>query len=130
MTQKKKQSKKNPINVQLTKDDLKELLVVLKDFMTEEITLQNKKVFLNQCEMDRRIIKLEIVENNHRKEIHKLKLHCLHDDKLNRIECCSSPGYFYAAVYVCTRCGRENRKTKFDLTRKEEKALRNLGVKI
>lgn len=127
---KQKQTKKQPIKVQLSKDDLKELLVVLKDLMSEEITIRDKRFLLNQHEIDRRITNLEYVENNHRKEIHRLKQHCLHDDKLNRIEYYTISGAFLAVVYKCKRCGRENRKTRIDLSRKEKRALRKLGVKI
>lgn len=56
MTQKKKQPKKEQIKVQLSKNDLTELLVVLKDFMTEEI-------FAN--------FRMEI---NHRMEIFNLRI--------------------------------------------------------
>ena len=126
----KKTKKTSPINVQLSKDDLKELLVILKDFMLEEISRRDKMLFLNQSEMSERIRLLEIVENNHRREIHKLKLHCLHDDKLDHIEYCTTSGDFLAAIYKCKRCGKENRRTWVYLSRKEEKALRKLGVKI
>ena len=130
MTQKKKQ----PIKVQLSKDDLKELLVVVKNFVYEsvltELHRQNKRVFLNCSELDKRIQLLEMVENNHRREIHKLKLHCLHDDILDHIEYYTTSGNFLAAVYKCKRCGRENRRTWVYLSRKEKKALRKLGVKI
>ena len=127
---KKKPTKKQLIKVQLTKDDLKELLIVLKDFMTEEITLRNKKVFLNQCEMDRRITSLEIVENSLRKKIHKLKQLCLHDDGLDNIEYYTISGHFLAANFKCKCCGRVDRKTWYFLTKKEKKALKKLGVKI
>ena len=126
-----KQTKKKPsINVRLSKEDLIELLRKLKDFTTEEISIQNKRLFLNQTEMANRIYHLEMVENNHRKEIHKLKLHCLHDDKLDHIEYYTTSGNFLAAIYKCKQCGRENKRTRGDLSRKEKKALRKLGVKI
>lgn len=128
MKNKSQKSAKQPINVQLSKDDLKELLVVLKDFMSEEISIRNKRLFLNQSEMDRRITTLEIVENSHRKEIQKLKQHCSHDDKLDHISYSRATGMFLAAVYKCKWCGREDWKNI--LTRKEEKSLRKLGVEL
>ena len=126
----KQPKKKQPINVQLSKKDLTELFVALKDFMTEEISLHNKRLFLNQSEMEKRIYSLEIVENSRRKEIQKLKLCCSHDDRLDRIEYYPISGNVLAAVYKCERCGRENKRTRGDLSRKEKKALRKLGVKI
>ena len=127
----KQTKKKQPvINVQLSKKDLTELFVVLKDFMTEEISLQNKMLFSNQSEMGERIRLLEIVENNHRRELQKLKQCCLHDDRLDRIEYYSISGNFLAAIYKCKRCGGENKRTRGDLSRKEKKGLRKLGAKI
>ena len=122
--------KKKPINVQLSKEDLKELLTVLKDFMLEEMFLQNKGIILKQSLMLTRINALEMVENNHRKEIHKLKQHCSHEDEFVCVLYAKFSADFAAADYRCKRCGRETRKYKDDLTKKEKKSLQNLGVKI
>jgi len=128
--------------VRLSKDDLGELLVVLRNFILEELQItirevvlaelsrQSQRLFLNSSENAKRITALEIVENNHWKEIRKLKLHCLHDDKLDHIEYYTTSGNFLAAIYKCKRCGRENRRTWVYLSRKEKKALKKLGVKI
>ena len=117
MTQKKKQ----PISVQLTKDDLKELLVILKNFMTKEI------------------FKTFQMEVQHRMDCHNLRIlnlektivqHCVHDDKLDYIEYYTTSGAFLAANYKCKRCGKVNRKTWLYLSRKEKKGLKKLGVEI
>ena len=128
MTQKKKQ----PINVQLSKEDLVELLRTIKDFTTEEISHRSGRLFLNQHEMDRRITDLEIVENSRLKETFalKLKLRCSHDNRLDHISYSLITGNFLAAVYKCEKCGLEDRKARYFLTRKEKRALRKLGVKI
>ena len=134
MKQTKKQPKKQPINVQLSKDDLKELLVVLKDFMLEEISRRDKMLFLNQSEIDKRVQRLEMVENTHRTEIHKLKQCCSHDDRFPSLSFSTDRNsglpLFLALNYKCNRCGRMIEKRPWDLSRKEEKALKKLGVKI
>ena len=134
----KQTKKKQPINVQLSKDDLKELLVVVKSFVYEsvlaELSRQNKRVFLNCSELDKRITTLEIVENNHRAEIHKLKQHCAHDTQFDSIGCFTSRNggrtNFLTLIYKCTQCGLKFEKHSWQLSRKEKKAIRILGVKI
>jgi hypothetical protein len=139
----KKQTKKQPINVQLSKNDLKELLVVLKDLIrnssenakriAEIVDRENRNattISNNLSKMDMRITTLEIVEESHSKEIHKLKQHCLHDDKFDRVEYYTFIEGFSAAIYKCERCGREDRKAWSGLSRKEKKGIKLLGIKI
>lgn len=138
-TKKKPQKlEKRPIKVQLSKDDLKELLTVLKNFMYEKILVelnrQNKRVFLNCSELDKRVSNLEIVENNHRAEIHKLKQRCVHDTQFDSISCFTSHNdgrtNFLTLIYKCTQCGLKFEKHSWHLSRKEKKAIRILGIKI
>jgi hypothetical protein len=98
--------------------------------MSEEISVRDKRLIVNQFEMDKRITTLEVVENSHRKEIHRLKQHCLHDDKLDCIHYSGVTGAFLHIVYKCKLCKREYQTSWAFLSRKERKGLRKLGVKI
>lgn len=124
-----KSTKKQPINVQLSQEDLVELLTTVKMFMADELSVQTRRIFLNQMEMGRRINTLEINDKSRRGEINKLKPHCVHEDRLDSLSYLNS-GIFHAAVYKCKRCGRENQKTWYYLSQKERRALRKLGVKL
>ena len=130
-----KLTKKQPISVQLSKDDLKELLIVVKNFTYEnilvELNRQNKRVFLNCSELDKRVSNLEMVENNHRKEIHKLKQCCSHDDRFKSVWYSSwNPGEVLGGNYECIGCKRIITKTTILLSWREKRALRKLGVQI
>ena len=133
MTQMKKKSpkstKKQSTKVQLSKQDLTELLMVLKDFLFEEISIQHKRLFLNQSMMEKRITSLEIIGNNHRNEIRILKQGCIHKYNLNRFVYSKTTGNLLVAVYMCNRCKKELHKNWFHMSRKEKKVLRKLGVK-
>lgn len=133
MTQTKKKSqkstKKQPIKVQLSKDDLKELLVVLKNFIQEELQgLYRVHDHRLDCH-NGRIISLERIENNHRKEIQRLKQHCLHNGKFTHVTY-SENGDVISIDYKCKWCGQEYFLYPSGLARKEKRALRKLGVKI
>ena len=183
-----KSEKEQPIKVQLSKDDLKELLTVLKNFIVDELLCyrkqdtqrfivlelsqarlkseirerilgelnrQRQRLFLNSSENAKQIMKikareeknaviisneilghsrrintLEIVEDSHRKELHKLKQHCAHEDKLDHINYGRASGTILTVTYKCVRCKREDDKMLYRLSRKEKRALRRLGVKI
>jgi len=122
-----KQTKKQPINVQLSKDDLKELLRVLKNFMVEEISGHSRMMTHRMDCHNQRIVRLERLTNDHKlKQISC----CYHDDKLKSLVYLETTGSFLALKYKCEICGREYDKPYWFFSRKEKKALRNLGVKI
>ena len=125
----KKQTKKQPINVQLSKDDLKELLTVLKNFLVEEL--------LNFHKRDaERILNLEIAQAYLKSEIRGLKtlpipnqiLHCAHEYKFSRAVYSSSTDACYGIVYICKWCKRERTVYKSSLSWREKRGLRKLGV--
>ncbi len=123
----KKQPKKKSINVQLTKDDLKELLVVLKNFMVEEIS-GHSRVTTHRIDChNSRITQLERIELYQKP---KRILHCAHEDKLDCITYSRKAGTFLTVDYKCMWCGRVDTKMLYRLTRKEKRALRRLGVKL
>ena len=128
---KKKSEKEQPINVQLTEDDLTELLVVIKDFMSEEISDRNKRIFLNQSEMHSRIISLEGKER--RRESKELKQipSCPHKiSAFQSVQYIGKTSALSSVTYKCESCGLEELKIPCFLTRKEKKALKNLGVRV
>lgn len=125
----KKQPKKKPIKVQLPKDDLKELLVVLKDFMAEEIFVNYK------------------LDTNHRMDCHNRRIteleRCLRQPKIERVSLCSHEDRFKSVWYSsrnlggvlglhyeCIRCKRIITKPTLLLSWREKRVLRKLGVKI
>ena len=121
------QKKEHPIKVQLSKDDLKEVVVVVKNFVyesvLEELHRQNKKVFLNCSELDKRVSKLEIIENNHRMEISILK---------EQLSCSVKTGHRflvdgihdYTTTFRCFKCDLRYEKAHHILDRKEKKLLK------
>jgi len=118
---KKKEPKKQQIKVQLSEDDLKELFIMLKNFLQEEIGLR-------------------LLDTNHRIEMLQRRVTasetprrvyvCKHIDKLDGISYSGLTMYFVSVNYKCTLCGRVNQKMWFSLSRKEKRALRKLGVEI
>ncbi len=123
----KKQPKKKPINVQLTKDDLKELLTTFKVFLSEEVSSTLSVIDWRIDAHSRKIRELERIQRN--QEIKRIS-YCSHEDRLDHISYSNVTGVFLAAVYKCSRCGREDRKVWCFLTKKEKKALKKLGVEI
>ena len=78
--------KKQPKKVLLTKEDLVELFMVLKNFIEEELFVPFSRGLDSRLRLlQERISTLEIVENNHRAEIQSLKKHCIHRDALDHI---------------------------------------------
>lgn len=132
----KKQTKKQPIKVQMSKLELAELLNTLKKFIYEnilvELNRQSKRIFLNCSELDKRITSLEIVENNHRAEIHKLKQHCTHSYKLISVvyHTKEKDPTGLCHKYKCKHCGHETYNITVVLSRREKRALKMLGVKL
>ena len=128
---KKKPTKKQPINVQLSKDDLKELLVVPKNFIVDELLGFHKR----DAE---RMLNLEIAQACLKSQIKTLEQppvvippppRCYyHQERLYYVAYSEVTGRFIAAEYKCRWCGRVNRKLLCFLTKKEKKALRKLGV--
>ncbi len=122
-----KSAKKQPINVRLSKDDLKELLVILKNVITEDIGMRlldtNHRVEMLQ----RRVT--DINKTQRSQESKKGVLHCAHEDKLDHITYGQISGTFLTVAYKCVWCKRVDNKMFYRLTWKEKRALRNLGVK-
>ena len=127
MKQTKKQSEKKPINVQLSKDDLKELLTVLKDFMVEEIVGYSRVTTHRMDCHNQRLTRLERLTNDQR--IKRISS-CSHIYKLKSVVYLESTGSLLALKYKCEVCGREYDKPYWLFSWKEKKALRNLGVEL
>lgn len=128
MTQKKKQPKKQQINVQLSKDDLKELFTVIKDFLTEELFADYKVAVCHQIDChNQRIIELERAERH--QKIRRISF-CTHDYRIKSIQYFETSHSLEVVTYKCVQCELEWRKLPCFLTRKEKKALKKLGVKI
>ncbi len=127
---KKKQPTK--MKVQLSKEDLVELLTVLKNFIQEEL-LQKEKETERLASIDRhrmraRITHLEMFTKA--QEIKRISYCDSHENKLVRISYSKLTGRFCSADYRCSRCGGESRKIWCFLPKKEKKALRTLGVTL
>ncbi len=123
----KKQSKKKPINEQLTKDALKELLTTLKAFLSEEVSSTLSVIDCRTAAHSRRIRELERIQQN--QEIKRIS-YCSHEDKLDCVSYYKGTNIFHAVTYKCKWCGRESQKIECFLTKKEKKALKKLGVEI
>lgn len=123
-------SKKQPVKVQLSKEDLVELLTVLKKFLEEETAGTHRAQTHRLDCHNQRITTLEIVENNHRAEIRELKRHCVHEDRVKSIWYSVINNRVLGLNYECRLCGRESQKTWFSLTRKEKRGLKKLRVTV
>lgn len=134
---KKKPTTKKPIKVQLSKDDLKELFTVLKNFLEAELraevregvlaefSRQGKRLFLNSSENAKKIAEIEAREEKNAKTI---------AESFNRLEYQNQCGAKYGHRFTlswerfdnlhfhCINCDLEYAKTKENLT-KEEKNL-------
>ncbi len=129
MMQKKKKSttKKPPINVQLSKDDLKELLVILKDFITEDIGIRLLNTNHRVEMLQRRVV--DIVKTQRSQEPKRV-LTCPHQDLFDSIWYSKITNATLGLKYKCKWCGREWIKTSILLSWGEKRALRKLGVEI
>ena len=120
-----KSAKIQLVNVQLSKDDLKELLTVVKKFISEEF---EQKLNLHHHRMDchnQRIIALEGIQRN--QEIRRIS-YCPHDYIFKSIQYHKVSFHPSTITYKCTRCEMEWQKPPCFLTKKEKKALKTLGV--
>ena len=123
-----KQTKKQPINVQLSKDDLKELLTVLKNFIVKEIFVDFKKETFHRINyITQRVFELE---KSQRSREPKRVLICPHKDLFDSIWYSETTDAALGLKYKCKWCGRELIKTSTFLSWREKRALRKLGVKI
>ena len=127
MNQKKKQPSRKPINVQLTKDDLKELLTVLKDFMVEEISGHSRVQTHRMACHNSRITKLERIEQYREP---KRVLLCPHEENFKGVWYSGISNRPLGLTYRCKRCGQERIKTTIMLSWGEKRAIRKLGVKL
>ncbi len=118
---KKKQPTK--MKVQLSKEDLMELLTVLKNFVSEEF-LQTSKV--DNSRMDRiykSLFNLEADQKASGLTISTLKY---------QLSCGAKTGHsfsiernlHYNVAFRCTKCGLSYEKTKHSLNKKEKKLLK------
>jgi len=132
-TKKKSQkSAKQPIKVVLSKDDLKELLTVLKNFIVEELLCYHKQD-------TQRFINLEIgqactgakIRDLNARETSRWVSNCPHfgSGRFTQVTY-SETGAVISIDYECKMCGKKYFKYPSGLARKEKRALRKLGVKI
>lgn len=138
MTQTKKKSpkstKKQPINVQLSKDDLKELLTVLKTFIMEEVVgIHRVETHRMDCH-NARIISLEGKERRReQQESNLVSQSCPHEDRFESIWYSLVKSRFHYPLgvrYKCKWCGRVRSQDWEELSSKQRKALKKLGVQI
>lgn len=119
----KKTKKTSPVKVQLSQEDLVELLTVLKNFVSEEF-LQTSKV--DNSRMDRihkSLFNLEADQKASGLTISTLK---------NQLSCGAKTGHSfsiernlpYNVAFRCTECGLSCEKTKHSLNKKEKKLLK------
>jgi hypothetical protein len=145
MKKKSQKSTKQPIKVQLSKQDLMELLTVLKDFMSVELrgviregilaefARQGKRLFLNSSENEKRITAIEAREEKNAITLTK---------KFRDLEWQSSCGvrteHHFSVEYTndcqtsfrCIKCELSYGKNNQDLNEKEKELLRvTLGRK-
>jgi len=122
-----KMTKKQPINVQLSKADLAELLMVVKDFIVGEIGPRlldaNHRVEMLQ----RRITDLTKIQVD---EKAKRVLICSHKDRFESVWYSNITKHVLGLKYKCVWCGREWIQNAILLSWREKRALRKLGVKI
>lgn len=119
----KKQTKEQPMKVLLSKQDLVNLLIILKDFVSDEIFGPYRLDMNHRMEMlDRRV---RAVEKDVTAQESKHILSCTHSDIFNGIWY-SSTNTVLGLVYKCRWCKRERIKTTILLSRKEKRALRKI----
>ncbi len=118
-----------PINVQLTKDDLKELLGVVRNLVLEELSNQSRRLFLNNSENAKEITAIKAREN-----INGVTLDKELSDLKGYICCGVKCGHFLtvvriyagnqAALFCCIKCDLEYSKDSEDFNEKEKELVR------
>ena len=118
---KKKQPTK--VQVQLSKEDLVELLTVLKNFVLEELLSTSKKDNSRMDLIYESLFNLEADQKAGRSNIAKLA---------RQLSCGARTGHHFSVVgeytgsflFRCTKCDLEYGKDALDLSRKEKKLIR------
>ena len=127
---KKKQPTKRKIL--LSKEDLVELLTVLKNFIQEELLQRGREserlTSIEQRRMRERITRLEI-ETKKVSEVKQVS-YCGHEDRFESIWYSLRNIVVMGLRYKCRWCGRELIKTTILLSWREKRNLRKLGVEI
>ena len=133
-----KQTKKKPINVQLSKEDLTELLIVLKNFIFEEVQStirevvlaelhrQSKRLFLNSSENAKAITEIKA-----REEINAAALSKILYKLEFQLSCGVKTGHTlsvehesrFRTSFRCIKCELSYGKDTCDLTEKEKQLL-------
>ena len=141
----KKQTKKQPLKVQLSKVDLTELLTVLKSFIMEELlqkeTESERLASIDRNRLQERITRLEIDLKKEKQKEQRFGLFkasqelkrvsfCPHEDRFESIWYSQINNHVMGLKYKCKWCGRETIKTTILLTRREKRVLKKLGVEI
>lgn len=125
-----KQTKKQPINVQLSKLELSELLNTLKKFVQEEFLKTSKEDNARMDRIYKSLFNLEEAQKNQAFEISGLN---------RQLVCGLSTGhtftlvakYDYSYEFRCLKCGLSYGEAKHELNKKERKLVRQiLGVII
>ena len=121
--------KKKQINVQLTQDDLKELLGVVRNLVLEEFANQSRRLFLNSSENAKEIAEIKAREEKNAVIISK------NLTKLGRqLSCGVKRGHYFTVVGIyhdatcfhCVKCDLDYQKSNCDLNEREKELLRTV----
>ena len=115
--------KKQPKKVQISKQNLTELLGVLKNFIVEELLETSKKDNSRMDLIYKSLFNLEAAQKNLNSQIRDLRY---------QLSCGVEVGHQFSVQYIqaydvvfrCVKCKFDYTKSKYSLSKKEKKLLR------
>lgn len=114
---------KQTSKVQLSKENLQELLVVLKDFIVAELLETSKKDNSRMDRLYKSLANLDAILNAQRNRIAHIEFQTVCRVEKGHLFTIRSIGQS-DIVFRCCKCGLEYTKSKYNLSRKERKILK------